>query len=98
MPHHLDRFNRYQAAIRRILLVEWDPIGVGEIAEAQDEYDSHVPQICRLLITHVARETLVNHLWQLETEDMGLPGNPRHTEAIADRLLRLRDEMEGPHG
>ena len=38
-------------AIRRALLIEWDPIGVGQMPEAQDEYDSYVPQIYKMLIT-----------------------------------------------
>jgi hypothetical protein len=33
------------------LLKEWDPIGVGQIPEAQDEYDSYVPDVYKLLIT-----------------------------------------------
>jgi hypothetical protein len=35
------RARLFREAIRRAQLKEWDPIGVGEIAEAQDEYDSY---------------------------------------------------------
>jgi hypothetical protein len=33
-----EQARRYHAAIRRILLQEWDPIGVAHIAGAQDEW------------------------------------------------------------
>ncbi len=31
-----------QESIRQVLLREWDPIGVRDVAEAQDEYDGYV--------------------------------------------------------
>lgn len=31
--------------LRRILMEEWDPIGVRGVPEAADEYDSYLPQI-----------------------------------------------------
>ena len=31
--------------IQKILLREWDPIGIQDIPEAQDEYDSYIPFI-----------------------------------------------------
>jgi hypothetical protein len=94
MSQYLDRARRYHESIRAILLKDWDPIGVADVPQAQDEYDSYVSQIYVMLIKHQARHTLVDHLWRVQTEHMGLAGNRRHTEAIADRLLRLRDEME----
>jgi hypothetical protein len=66
-----DRAKHYHAAIRSILLAEWDPIGV-----------AHIPG------------PPSSHLWQIETDRMGLCGNRQHTDAIVDRLLRLRDAME----
>jgi len=47
------------------------------------------------LITHANRHELFFHLWQLETDRMSLSGNRRRTEATADRLIELRDKMEG---
>jgi hypothetical protein len=85
---------RYQDRIRAILLKEWDPIGVADVPNAQDEYDSYVGEIYAMLTRHETRHTLLNHLWRVETEHMGLTGNRSHTEAIADRLVRLRDDMD----
>jgi hypothetical protein len=94
MTDYRERARLYHAAIRTILLTEWDPIGVSHFPEAQDEYDSYVGGVYKLLITHVDRHSLFFHLWQIETERMGLVGNRHQTEAVVDRLLELRDEME----
>jgi hypothetical protein len=94
MTDYRERARNYHAAIRTILLTEWDPIGVSHVPEAQDEYDSYVGDVYNLLITHVDRHSLFFHLWQIETEHMGLSGDRQHTEAIVDQLLQLRDEME----
>ena len=93
MSRHLDRARRYHDGIREILL-QWDPIGVADVPEAQDEYDSYIGKLYVLLIRHESQQAIVDHLWRVETEHMGLSGNRKHTEAIADRLLRLRDHME----
>ena len=98
MTYDRSRARQYQAAIRAVLLTQWDPIGVSQHPEAQDEYDSYVPGVYRLLASReVDRGSLFFHLWQIETERMGLsetPASRQHTYAIVDRLLQLRDAME----
>jgi hypothetical protein len=94
MGSYLDRARRYHEAIRRVLLREWDPIGVADIPQAQDEYDGYVGEIHGRLVRHEARQSLIDHLWWIETVHMGLCGNRAHTEVIADRLLALRDAIE----
>ena len=94
MSERLDRARRYHEGIRRILLHNWDPIGVSDVAQAQDEYDSYVSKIYGMLIRHEPRHKLVDHLWWIETDNMGLAGDRQRTEATVDRLLGLRDELE----
>ena len=91
---NLDRAKRYHEAIRRALLQDWDPIGVGESPEAQDEYDSYVPAVYRLLITRRPEHEVFAYLWRLETEHMGLIGSRRETEEFAARLMRIPEEIE----
>jgi hypothetical protein len=83
----------YHGAIRQVLLHEWEPIGVGDIPQAEDEYDSYVPAIYALLVRRESRYKLIDYLWSVETVAMGLCGNRRRTEEVADRLLRLADEV-----
>jgi hypothetical protein len=84
---------RYQAAIRRALLTDWDPIGIGDDPNAQDEYDSYIGTIYKMLITRAPRNQFIDYLWWVETEHMGLAGNRAATEHFVDRLLRIPEEV-----
>jgi hypothetical protein len=86
---------RYLKAIKTALLTEWDPIGVKQFPEAQDEYDSYAPHIYTLLITRRPHQEIFDYLWKIETERMGLTGDRQATERFAERLLRIPREIEG---
>jgi hypothetical protein len=92
---HLDRARRYHAAIHDILLKVWDPIGIADVPEAQDEYDSYVAEVYVLLIRREPRHKVLDYLWWAETEHMSLRGNRGRAEQVVDRLLALRQELEG---
>src|SRR5262245_66356729 len=53
MTDYQERARHYHAAIRRILLTEWDPIGVSHFPEDQDEYESYVGGGYKILFTNV---------------------------------------------
>ncbi len=72
-----------------ILLKEWDPIGIQNIPEAQDEYNAYIFSICELLISGKSENEIFNCLWWIETEHMGLPGNKQHTKIISKKLAGL---------
>ena len=75
--------------IQKILLKEWDPIGIPDIPEAQDEYDSYIPAIYKIIQSKKPESELFDYLWWVETEHMGLSGNRKHTQAISHKLLEL---------
>ncbi len=79
--------------IRVALLHEWDPIGIRPFPEAQGEYDSYVPDVCHLLLSYAPEEEILNYLWRLETQHMGLRGDRQRTEGFASRLIQIRDEV-----
>src|SRR5947209_19773401 len=93
MSERLEQARNYHAAIREVLLREWDPIGVAEMPGAADEYDSYISQVHGLLIRREPLHKLIDFLWWVETEHMGLAGNRRRAEQVAERLLRLPGEM-----
>ncbi len=47
-----------------------------------------------MLIRHEPRHRLVDHLWLVETEHMGLFGDRSRIETVVERLIELRDEIE----
>jgi hypothetical protein len=93
MSERLERARDYHAAIREVLMREWDPIGVADIPEATDEYDSYIGEVYGLLVRREPLHKMVDFLWWVETQHMGLAGNRRKTEAVAERLLRLPGEI-----
>jgi len=95
MSEHLLRAKTYHDAIHKLLMQEWDPIGVAGIPEAQDEYDSYIPQIYGILIRREPRWKLVDYLWWAETENMGLHGNRHRTERVADLLMQIQSTTAG---
>ena len=82
-------FFAIDATIRRVLIREWDPIGVGDLDEAGDEYDSYAPDLMSMLNRQATPSEIFEYLWYVETEHMGLPGDREHTMAIARRLVEL---------
>lgn len=75
--------------IQKNLLREWDPIGIQDIPEAQDEYDSYVSDIYKLIQSKRTESEVFDYLWGIETEHMGLSGDKKHTQTIAHKLFKL---------
>ena len=73
-----------------ILQYVWDPIGVGQIPEARDEYSSYVPQVVRLLMEEKSQQDLVRYLHDVESGHMGMSVTQEslsHTEKTAATLI-----------
>jgi hypothetical protein len=74
-------------AIRRVLIAEWNPIGCGV---PDDEYDSYIPAIYRLMQGGRAGVVgLASHLEKIEIHSMGLQANPERNRRVAILLLEL---------
>jgi hypothetical protein len=84
------RAKEIQDQIRSILLTDWDPIGVGEIPEAADEYDGYVGGIYRLLSSHASVEDVAPHLHEIVISSIGLSsgGADDHLD-VAKKLCAL---------
>ncbi len=81
---------RIRVAIRHVLMEKWDPIGVADVPEAYDEYDSYIGDIFRLLQEHTTRDEIADHLCDIETRAMGLS----ETSKAHDRRLSAVDELQ----
>lgn len=56
--------------IRRILIDEWDPIGI-KGAGPDDEYDSYIGGIYRLLKESPTQDEIIDHLYLIDMVQMG---------------------------
>ena len=70
---------------------DWDPIGVKDITEAQDEYDMYISEIKSLILKKASSEEISEHLTWIERERMGFskPHEIKITNAVA-KLSNLR--------
>jgi hypothetical protein len=81
--------NELMPEVRRILLEEWDPIGISEFPGAQDEYDAYVLGVSKMICSGKSDEQLYGHLHWIECERMGLDGNEVRTRNVAMKLASL---------
>ncbi len=77
-----------QESIRQILFYDWDPIGINDIG-LDDEYNSYVGGIYRLLASGASEYQIIERLYQLETISMGLDGNRERLKKVAEKLMKL---------
>ena len=75
-------------AIKALLLHEWDPIGISDVAEANDEYDSYAVQVYTMICEGANATEIARYLNWVVTCRMSLPDNLDQDRAIATKLLR----------
>jgi hypothetical protein len=91
----LTRAREIQEAIGQILLQDWDPIGVRDVPEAQDEYDGYVGGVYRLLASGASPQAVAEHLCAVERDRMGLGrAQTVHRLSVAEKLCRLNVRLE----
>ena len=95
-------WKRYGAAeLRATLMEEWDPIGVSEIPEAADEYDSYLGQLGSRLRADAPADEIAAYLTEVEEVHMGLGHSPaarKRNEAFAARLKAWHARAMTPDG
>ena len=81
--------------IRQVLLHDWDPIGIVDSDWPQDEYDSYIGGIYRLIASGARPEAIAKHLVRIECEWMGLPGQMgKELMPVARKLSDLDVRLE----
>jgi hypothetical protein len=85
-----DRAREIQASIARLLMEEWDPIGVSDAQEAAGEYEAYVGGVYRLLASGASKEVIAEHLAAIERDRMGLErAQGVSLLPVAEKLVRL---------
>lgn len=76
-----------QREIGDILLRNWDPIGIGNEPEAQDEYDSYAGGVYRLLASGASNRDIATHLANIEASSLGYEDtDPKMLVPVAKKL------------
>ena len=89
MNHQARQARGIQEQIRQILLNDWDPIGIRDVPEARDEYDSYVGGVYRLLADGASAVEVAKHLARIEGEQMGLPSSADLRLSVATKVYGL---------
>ncbi len=80
--------------IRRILIDDWDPIGIRGVGP-DDEYDSYIGGLYRLLTKNPNENEIVEHLYSIEKIQMGSTNQDREgLRTVAKKLLRVNLSFE----
>lgn len=69
---------------------KWDPIGVKDVPEAADEYDTYVGKVCAMVWENAPADKILTYLSHIEREYMGLGGDDL---AVRKRLEPMVQEI-----
>ena len=89
MDRRESRAREIQESIRDALMREWDPIGVKDVPEAQDEYDGYVGGVYRLLAAGASVRDVAEHLARIERDSMGVSTSPDQLMSVAAKVRQI---------
>ena len=75
--------------VRRILWLDWDPIGVNDTPEAYGEYDSYADSVLGKILHGATAAELDLYLAEIETDSMGLGSSPAPASSRAVAVSNL---------
>jgi hypothetical protein len=70
----IDKIAEVHRQIDAILLHDWDPIGVANYPQAQDEYRNYVRGVYDVAVQTRSAQAVAEHLAEIARERMGLSG------------------------
>jgi hypothetical protein len=82
--------------IRSVLLNTWDPIGIKDEPNAQDEYDDYIGSIYDLLVKGAPYSDLLDYLHWAVYENMGLDASREDMQETVDALRKLEFPAANP--
>ncbi len=85
---------RIRAEIRRVLMTVWDPIGIRNEPNAQDEYDGYLGGVFALLTGGASDDQINEHLLRIVIERMGLPAKKEDMQGTVSALRQIQLPQE----
>ncbi|HEU0217901.1 MAG TPA: hypothetical protein VFQ90_14680 [Stellaceae bacterium] len=79
--------------VAKVLLTEWDPIGIKDVPSVRNEYNSYVAGIVNIILSNRSESELAEHLVELETNEMGLRGERDRAERVARILFGVKRKL-----
>ena len=89
MSHRRALADSVASAIRKVLVEDWDPIGVMDDPEwPRDEYDAYIGEVHGFLERGESVEFIARHLCFIEDKMMGLGAPPESARLSVARKLK----------
>jgi hypothetical protein len=87
----IDEIAEIHRQIDAVLLHDWDPIGIADVLEAQDEYSGYVRAVYDVAVGTRSARAVAEHLVKIERGHMGLSGWRRWKARlpVAQKILDL---------
>jgi hypothetical protein len=67
--------------------MRWDPIGVGDVPEAQDEYDMYISPLHHMLHRGESADAITAYLTSLVEDRTGMRSQPARERQFAATLI-----------
>jgi hypothetical protein len=84
-----------QNSIRQVLFLDWDPIGVNTNPKLNDEYDSYVAPVYRILTGNRSEDEVIEFLQKTERDQIGLASaSAEHLRSGARKRLALDVKLQ----
>jgi uncharacterized protein YecA (UPF0149 family) len=76
--------------MRHVLLEVWDPIGIKDEPNAQDEYDGYIGKLYELLVSQADDSQFIDYLYWAAHDQMGFDAATRSDmETTVEALKRI---------
>jgi hypothetical protein len=85
-PRNRDRTRESKRQLRRLLL-EWDPIGVGDVPEAADEYDCLISPLLHQLFSGANAEGIAAWVRDERVEHFGAGPDENRDQWLAESVV-----------
>ncbi|MEP6704950.1 MAG: hypothetical protein ABJB34_09105 [Acidobacteriota bacterium] len=80
-----------QDSIRRVFFRDWDPLGINDYKSSDDEYDSYIAPVYRILVGSRSESDLIDTLKRIATDQMGIgAGSLEKLDLVAEKLFKLK--------
>jgi hypothetical protein len=83
--------SRIRVQIHDVLIEVWDPIGIGDEPNAQDEYDDYIGELYQLLVSGADDAGIIEYLYWAVHDNMGLDAATRSDMTLTVEALRKID-------
>lgn len=83
----------FHAAIRAVLLNDWDPHNAARGPEAWGTYDTYIPPLAQLINAGADESQVIEWLHEREKESMCFPSlGTQRLRRVAQKLLKTREQ------